>query len=183
VKSVLTALALAISLAAASASAQPGAPRPESPLPAGAGLPREDIAKMIDAYVISNLQEGLGLSDEQFVKLLPLVKRLQNDRRALALRRQRTVMEMRRLLQSGTATDARVSELLRELKAVETEEPALIRRDRDALDGLLTPLQQAKYRLMEVELERRLREMINQARNRNTADPARQRRNERPEAR
>jgi hypothetical protein len=135
---------------------------------------------MIDAYIISHLQEGLGVNDEQFVKLLPLVKRLQNDRRALAVRRQRTVMELRRLLQSGTATDARVSELLRELKAVETEEPALIRRDRDALDALLTPLQQAKYRLMEVELERRLRDLISQARNRNPAEPARQRRNDRP---
>ena len=175
--------ALAFSLAAAAASAQPGAPPPDSPLPPGEGRPREDIAKMIDAYIISNLQEGLGLSDEQFVKLLPLVKRLQNDRRGLAQRRQRTVMELRRLLQSGTATDARVSELLRELKTIETEEPALIRRDRDALDALLTPLQQAKYRLMEVELERRLREMISQARNRNGAEPERQRRNDRPPAR
>jgi hypothetical protein len=171
---------LAFSLAVGPVLAQPGAPRPESPLPGEDGRPREDIGKMIDAYVISNLQEGLGLSDEQFVKLLPLVKRLQSDRRALALRRQRTMMELRRLLQSGTATDARVSEMLRELKAVETDEPVLIRRDRDALDALLTPLQQAKYRLMEVELDRRLREMINQARNRNAVDPARARRNERP---
>ncbi len=180
-KTALT--ALAFSLAAAAASAQPGGPPTDGPLPPGEGRAREDIAKMIDAYIISNLQEGLGLSDEQFVKLLPLVKRLQNDRRGLAQRRQRTVMELRRLLQSGTATDARVSELLRELKTIETEEPALIRRDRDALDALLTPLQQAKYRLMEVELERRLREMISQARNRNGAEPERQRRNERPPAR
>jgi hypothetical protein len=153
--------------------------------PAGRGVPpagedsrpRDDIAKMIDAYIISNLQEGLGLSDEQFVKLLPLVKRLQTDRHLFAQRRQRTVQELRRLMQSGGATDARVSELLRELKAVEAEEPTAIRRDRDALDAALSPLQQAKYRLMEVELERRLRELLTQAR-RNAADPARPRRNE-----
>jgi hypothetical protein len=68
------------------------------------------------------------------------------------------------------------------LKAVESEEPTVIRRHRDAVDAALTPVQQAKYRLMEVELERRLREMLNQAR-RNAADPARQRRNDRPPAR
>jgi Spy/CpxP family protein refolding chaperone len=167
--------ALVLALAAAPVFAQ--APQPGPPA-AENGRPRDDIGKMIDAYVISNLQEGLGLNDEQFVKLLPLVKRLQSDRRALAQRRQRTVGELRRLLQSGTATDARVSELLRELKAVETEEPAVIRRDRDALDAALTPVQQAKYRLMEVELDRRLRDLVSQAR-RNAADPPRARR-ERP---
>lgn len=172
-------LALSL-LSAALAAPLFGQPPPQGPPPIPEdGRPVEDIGKMIDAYVISNLQEGLGLSDEQFVKLLPLVKRLQTDRRALAMRRQRTVMELRRTLQSGTATDARVAELLRELKAVETEEPALLRRDRDALDAALSPVQQAKFRLMEVELERRLRELVNQAR-RNAADPARPRRNDRP---
>lgn len=170
---------LTLVLAAPLAFGQAGAPRPEAQPPGEEGRPREDIGKMIDAYIISNLQEGLGLSDEQFVKLLPLVKRLQTDRRTFAQRRQRTVQELRRLLQSGGATDARVSELLRELKAAESEEPAAIRRDRDALDAVLTPVQQAKYRIMEVELERRLRELMNQVR-RNAAEPARPRRNERP---
>ena len=32
---------------------------------------------MVDAYVVSNLQESLGLSDEQFAKAIPLVKKLQ----------------------------------------------------------------------------------------------------------
>ena len=143
------------------------------------GRPRDDIFKMIDAYIISNLQEGLGLSDEQFVKLLPLVKRLQTDRRAFAQKRQLTVQQLRRMLQSGTANDARVSELLRELKSLESEEPPKIRRDFDAIDTALTPVQQAKYRILEVELERRLRELMSQVR-RNAAEPVRPRRNEPP---
>ena len=52
----------------------------------GAG-PRDDAFRMVDAYIVSNLQESLGLTDEQFVKALPLVKRLQRDRRELAQRR------------------------------------------------------------------------------------------------
>ena len=171
---------LVVSAVAPCAFAQPpGRPNAQAPLAGEEGAPREDIGKMIDAYIISNLQEGLGLNDEQFVRLLPLVKKLQTDRRAYAQRRQRALQELRRSLQAGSATDARVTELLRELKAVESEEPGALRRDRDALDAALTPIQQAKLRLLEVELERRLRELLNQVR-RNAADPVRPRRNDRP---
>ncbi len=150
-----------------------------APLPPE-GRPREEIFKMIDAYILSNLQESLGLSDEQFVKLLPLVKRLQSDRRAFVQRRQRALQELRRAMQAGSATDARVLELLRELKAVEVEEPAALRKGADAIDAALTPLQQAKYRLLEVEVERRLRELLNQVR-RNNEEAPRQRRNPLPQ--
>ena len=126
--------------------------------------PRDEAFRMIDAYFVSNLQESLGLSDEQFVRILPMVKRLQNDRRQMAQRRQRALFEMKKLLQSGRATEGRLEELLRELKAVETQEPVTIRRDMDAIDALLSPLQQAKYRLLEVEVERKLRALMNQMR-------------------
>ena len=36
---------------------------------------------MVDAYVVSHLQESLGLSDAQYAKALPLVTKLQADRR------------------------------------------------------------------------------------------------------
>lgn len=168
-------LLLVLALAAPAAFGQ--VPPGQDPPLLAEGPPRDDIFKMIDAYIISNLQEGLGLSDEQFVKLLPLVKRLQTDRRAFAQKRQQTVQQLRRMLQSGTANDARVSELLRDLRALESEEPPRIRRDFDAIDTALTPVQQAKFRILEVELERRLRELMSQVR-RNAAEPPRPRRNQ-----
>src|SRR5207244_7458451 len=114
------------------ASAQEGA------APSGPLRPREEAFKMIDAYFVSNLQESLGLTDEQFVRLLPNVKRLQNDRRQYAQRRQRALQEMRKLLQSGAATEGRVEELLREVRAVEREQAPAIRRDMDAVDAVLS---------------------------------------------
>ncbi len=141
------------------ASAQEDAPPSGGPL-----RPREEAFRMIDAYLVSNLQESLGLSDEQFVRLLPMVKRLQNDRRQLAQRRQRALQEMRKLLQSGAATEGRLEELLRELKAVEGEQPSVVRRDLDAIDGVLTPVQQAKYRILELEVERKIRDVMTQMR-------------------
>jgi len=120
---------------------------------------------MIEAYLVSNLQEGLSLSDDQFVRLLPLVKRLQRDRREVGQRRIKALQELHRVMQAGGATEARVAELLREVKAAETEGPATVRRDMDAVDAVLSPLQQAKYRLLEVEVERKLRGIMADLRN------------------
>jgi hypothetical protein len=117
---------------------------------------------MVDAYIISNLQESLGLTDEQFVKLLPLVKRLQSDRRDAASRRALAMRQMRRLLGSGRASEAQVLELLSQVKAMESEEPAKLRRDIEAIDAVLTPLQQAKFRVLEMEVEFRIREIMGQ---------------------
>jgi hypothetical protein len=133
--------------------------------PAVTGRPARDEAfKMVDAYVLSNLQESLGLDDEQFAKAVPLVKRLQGERRTYFLERTRTVREMRRLLRRGGATEAQVLDRLNRLKALDAEGPVQIRKNFDALDALLTPVQQAKYRILEVEVEQRMRELMSRAR-------------------
>jgi hypothetical protein len=126
--------------------------------------PRDEAFKMIDAYIVSNLQESLDLTDDQFVKLLPLVKRLQTDRRTTAQRRQQPLMELRRVLASGGATEAKVADLLRQVKAAEADEPGLLRKDRDAIDAVLSPVQQAKFRVLEVEVEHKIRELMTQIR-------------------
>jgi hypothetical protein len=126
--------------------------------------PRDEAFRMIDAYMMSNLQESLDLSDDQYVKVLPLVKRLQTERRNFVQRRQQGLQELRRVLGSGGATEARVADLLRQVKGVETEEPATLRRDREAIDAALSPVQQAKFRVMEVEVEHKIRELMNQIR-------------------
>lgn len=136
----------------------------ERPLRPAAGEGRAEAWKMIDAYVMGNLQESLGLTDEQFVKILPLVKKLQKDRRDFTQRRRQTLQELRRALASGTATEGRALELLKSLKAIESEEPPLILKDLQAVDAALTPIQQAKFRVMEVEIEARIRQMMNRVR-------------------
>ncbi len=71
---------------------------------------------------------------------------------------------MRRLLGSGTATEAQVQELLESMKALEVEGPERVRQQMDELDALLTPLQQAKYRVFEADVEHRLRELLRKGR-------------------
>jgi hypothetical protein len=154
VRAGLGSLALVAALAAGSLGAQERERRP------GARPGREEAFRMIDAYVVSNLQESLGLTDEQFVKVLPLVKKLQTDRRGFVTHRRQRLQELRRSLASGSATEARVLEQLKALKKIESEEPAAILQDLAGVDAALTPMQQARFRVMEVEVEAKIRGML-----------------------
>jgi Spy/CpxP family protein refolding chaperone len=149
-------VALAAVLAAGLAFGQEREPRRREK----AGGPPDRVLQAVDAYLVKNLQERLGLTDDQLERVVPHVRRLQADRRELARRRFRAMVEMRRVLTSGGATEAEVAELLKQVKGVEAEEAATLRRDRDAIDAVLTPLQQAKYRVLEAEVERRVRHAL-----------------------
>jgi Spy/CpxP family protein refolding chaperone len=151
--------AVAVVLVASAATAQEGRDADDRQ-----GPPRDHVFKMVDAYFIGNLKERLALTDEQLARLVPHVTRHHSDRRELAQRRFRAMVEMRRVLLSGTATEVTVLELLRQVKAVEAEEPATLRRDMEAIDAVLTPVQQAKYRLLEAEVERRVRHAMSRSR-------------------
>jgi hypothetical protein len=148
-------LVLALGAGSAPARAQDEA-APEIGRPARV----DEAFKMVDAYVVSNLQESLGLTDEQFAKAIPLVKRLQTERRTYLLERTRKVREMRRLLRQGGASEAQVVALLQEVKALDADGPAATRRNLEALDAVLSPVQQAKFRVLEQEVEQRMRELV-----------------------
>jgi Spy/CpxP family protein refolding chaperone len=121
---------------------------------------RDETFRLMDAYLISNLQESVGLTDEQFTRALPLVKKLQSDRRDFARRRMQALRSLRRTLVSGSATEASVADLLKDVKNASAEERAATLRNADALDSVLTPLQQAKYRVFEAEVDIRLRHLL-----------------------
>jgi hypothetical protein len=178
---IAVALLLAAFQAAGGTSGQERAGGAEGGAAVERQAPREEAFKMIDAYVLSNIQESLQLTDEQFVKLLPLVKRLQNDRRDLVVRRQQALQELRRLLGAGAATEPKVEDLLKRVKAAENDEVSMVRRDRDAVDAALSPLQQAKYRILEIDVERKIRALMNQIRSENRGQGPRE--NRRPNQR
>jgi hypothetical protein len=134
-----------------------GAQSPQLPPQGG---PREEVFKMVDAYIVSNLQDGLGITDDQFARLVPLVKHLQTDRRDLTQRRQALMRELRGMLQAGTATEVRVADILKDVKAIDADLPQTMRKDQDAIDAMLNPLQQAKYRVLEFNVDQRIRGLM-----------------------
>jgi glutaredoxin 2 len=156
------------------------APAQEGRGPAGRRAEREELFKMIDAYVVSNLQESLGITDAQFARLLPAVKRLQTARRDYVEKRRETLFEMRHLLASGAGTEPQIAELMKRLRSLEAEAPAAIQKDLDAVDAQLTPVQQAKFRLMELRVEQRLRELVRRGRGSGPRGPRPQPEDEEP---
>lgn len=130
---------------------------------------RDETFRLMDAYFISNLQESLGLTEEQFSKALPLVKKLQSDRRDFARRRMQALRLLRKALSSGTATEAGVVDLLKELKAASADERAGTLRNLEVLDAVLTPIQQAKYRVFEAEVDLRLRHLLARSQDRGSS--------------
>jgi hypothetical protein len=125
---------------------------------------RDEAFRMVDAYVLANIQESLELDDDQYARVIPLVNKLQKTRREFYGERARAVRKMRHLLRSGTATEEEIGAALKALKTLEREGPERVRERLAALDAILTPLQQAKYRVFEVEVERRMRELMRRAR-------------------
>jgi hypothetical protein len=59
-----------------------------------------------------------------------------------------------------------VADLLKDVKTAEAEEMATLKRNRDAVDAALRPQQQAKFRVMEAEVEHKLRELMAEMRQR-----------------
>jgi hypothetical protein len=163
VKTLFGCVALALAALAGAPVGAQQAPREGAQARPGEAR-RDEAFKLVDAYVVSNIQESLGLSDEQFVKVLPLVRKLQGDRRDYLVSRSRLLREMRRQLRSGTASEGQVLEQLRELKGLETDGPARVKKSADTLDAVLSPLQQAKFRLLELEVEQRMRELMGRPR-------------------
>jgi hypothetical protein len=156
-----TTLVMGLILAVAGAAGAQGAGGRAA---AGQGRPREEVIKMIDAYIVSNLQESVGLTDEQFVKVLPLLKKLQSDRRSYTERRRDRLQEMRRLFESGRASEQRIAELMKDVLALEKEQPEILHKDVEALDAVLTTVQKAKLRLLEIQVEQNIRELMNRVR-------------------
>jgi hypothetical protein len=167
----IAALSFVVTLAAAALAVAQAPPAGRDEATPG-GDSRREAFRVVDAYVVSNLQESLGLTDDEFVKVLPLVRKLQTNRREAVLERGRLLRQLRRQLRSGSTAETEVRQTLDELKTAEGAFPERTRADLAALDAALTPLQQAKFRVLELEVEQRLRELIGRARQRGGAGRA-----------
>ena len=125
---------------------------------------RGDVEGMIDAYVISKLQDSLDLSDEQFAEMVVAQKHLQTIRHEYRRERSGLLREMRQVLRRDDVSDEELKSLLENLDKV-----ALAFRKNEKLrygeiDDILNVRQRLRYRVLESELHRRLEEMMRQTR-------------------
>ncbi len=158
-------LLLALALAATpDADAAQGGARP--PLDSPADFNPGEIQRLFDAMLIADAERALGLNDKQYPEFLTRLRDLQETRRANLLQRVKLMAELQRLTNPRNASpdDTTLQERLTALQELESRSAAELRRSYNALDEILTVRQQARFRVLEEQIERRKLELLMRAR-------------------
>lgn len=149
------------------AAAQP----PQGGLPAepeAAPLNPGEVQRMFDAYMMVQAQQQLGLTDEQYPRFIVRLKTLQDVRRRNQRGRQQILADLRRMLGRPRAAakpdDEQLRDRLKALQDLESRAPAELRKAYDGVDELLDAGQQARFRVLEEEMERRKFDLLSRAR-------------------
>lgn len=124
----------------------------------------EEVDGMIDAYILSKLQDALVLSDEEFGRMVVAQKKMQDARRSYRRERNEVLRQMRQALRREDAGEPELSPLLSRLDELHQgflEEERARYRD---IDTILDVRQRARYRILEGEIQRRLQQLIRQSR-------------------
>jgi Spy/CpxP family protein refolding chaperone len=162
---MLKAIGVVLMLAMPAAVAGQGRPGPPGPAGDGTVSPAE-IQRMLDGYMLIQAQETLQLTDEQFPRFLARVRTLQDVRRRAQGERQRVLQELRRMTlgRGGPVDDDRIRERLKALDDLDVRSAAEIKQHQAAVDQVLTPIQQARFRIFEEMTEQRKVELLMRAR-------------------
>jgi hypothetical protein len=132
------------------------------------GTDPAELGRLFDAYTVMQAQEALGLDEARFGPFVTRLRALQQLRRR-HVRERAALMRDLRLLLKATGNDAQVKEKLDALVRLEATIRADELKARDAVDEILDVRQQARFRLLEQQLELRKLELVNRARARQRA--------------
>jgi hypothetical protein len=167
---LLAPLALTTALALAPTGAAGAQPPQRPPGARGAAVATPgELADLLDTYVIVQAQRALQLDDEQYARFVPAVKKLQAVRRRTQRERLRLIQELRRLAGPQVAAPAADDVIRAQLGALRQHDEAAaveVRGAYDAVDQVLEPAQQARFRILEETIERRKLELLMRARDR-----------------
>jgi hypothetical protein len=150
----------------------------------GVQPPRDDMSpaqlhQLFDAMLVMQAQKALSLNDQQYAQFLTRVQRLQEARRRHQTERVRLINELQRMTNPRNPqppAEAEVKERLSALHELESRTAADLRRAYDGVDEVLNPLQQARFRVLEEQIERRKLELVGRARQNNPKRPNQNRR-------
>jgi hypothetical protein len=144
-------------------------PPPQPMAPPGDMTPGE-IQKLFDAYMVMEAQEALALNEQQYPQFLTRLRALQETRRRNQQLRNQLMQQLQRLTNPRVqqAPDENViKERLAALHDLETRSADEMRRAYASIDEVLDVRQQARFRVLEEQLERRKVELLTRARQQN----------------
>jgi Spy/CpxP family protein refolding chaperone len=152
-------LLLVVTLTQAPPAERPARTRPP-------GLTNGELVNMLDTYAIVQAQEALQLADDKYGQFVTRLKRLQQVRRQNTRARNKILQDLRRLTQEATPDDNALRAGLKALQDHDVNAAEELRRAYAAVDELLDPKQQARFRIFEERMELRKLDLLMRARTR-----------------
>jgi len=135
--------------------------------PAQADLSALSVQQMFYAMAVLEAERFLPLTPEQYPVFVQRLRRLQEARGQFNRQRLGFLNELRRMTQPNAAPsvdDAAIESKIRDLDRFDAEGRQAIRRAFEELDGMLTPHQRARFRILEDNLEKKKLDFIARAR-------------------
>lgn len=129
-------------------------------------LPAE-LQRLFDAYVLVQAQDVLQLTETQYPQFLARLRALQDVRRRAQAERSRIIAELRNLAERGrtdASTRDRIPAQLKALRDLESRRQSEEQQAIEKIDDVLEPVQQARLRVFEEQMERRKLELLVRAR-------------------
>jgi DNA repair exonuclease SbcCD ATPase subunit len=169
-------LALLVAGVAVSVEAQPRGQQQGPPGARTDDMSPVQVHQLFDAMLVMQAQDALALSESQYAQFVSRLKALQDARRRHQQDRVRLIGELQRLTNPRSPKPADEAELTRRLSALqelESRQAADLRRAYDGIDEVLNPLQRARFRVLEEQIERRKLELVGRARQNNQRAPTR----------
>ena len=133
---------------------------------AGQALTPAELERWLDSYVLIQAQDALKITDAQFPRFLQRLNALQATRRRNAAARRQILATIGRQLRATPVDEAGMREQLKALRELDVRAADELRKAYEALDEALEPVQQARFRLFEQQVERRQIELLMKARER-----------------
>ena len=125
-----------------------------------------ELERWLDSYVLIQAQDALKITEAQFPRFLQRLNALQATRRRNAAARRQILATIGRQVRAMPVDEAGAREQLKVLRELDLRAADELRKAYDALDEALEPLQQARFRLFEQQVERRQIELLLKARER-----------------
>jgi len=130
---------------------------------AQAGRPAAPMIQLIQGMYLNQLQQQTEITDDQYLKVVPFLRQYLAAQYELGgPRRNRAQTELQRAIRSG-ASDDELARLVQQLDEVDRQTQATQQSFFENVDPLLSVRQRARLRIFLVMMDRRIRNLIQEA--------------------
>jgi hypothetical protein len=137
---------------------------------ANALRPRANLQNNIFVFYFNQIQRQVEFTDEARGKIMPLVQEYIRSRFEISDRRRTAINQLRRAVNNG-GSDADFKRLARNLDAADEDFQNNQQKFLNSVDPFLNPIQQAKLRLIQIQADERLRQMLEEVQQSTVGQP------------